>query len=221
MLSPRLQRRLRRHHLPLILISAVGLVIGYAVVHSPNAMHRWSMSTAYVGLALIVVTLIIGPLNLLRGRANPVSIDLRRDIGIWAGLISIAHFVIGLQVHMKHRYLYWFTDSDAGGALRPRTDIFGFANDTGLVAVIIAALLIVTSNDYFLRRWRTRRWKGLQQWNYAFFVLVLAHGIAFQVIEKRQFPFVAALALMSLAAIVLQVAAYLDVRRSERLELDS
>src|SRR5689334_18258544 len=175
-ISTRLRRRLRQHHLPLALITALGLLIGYAAVDSPNATHRWSMSSAYVGLALVVATLTIGPLNLMRGRPNPVSIDLRRDIGIWAGVISIVHFVIGLQVHMKHRYLYWFTDSDTGGALRVRTDIFGFANDTGIAAVVIAILLIVTSNDYFLRRLRTQRWKGLQQWNYAFFVLILAHG---------------------------------------------
>jgi sulfoxide reductase heme-binding subunit YedZ len=213
MISRRLGRRLVRHHLTIAVMSAASLILCYALVRSPNAMHRWSMSTAYVGLALLAATLIIGPLNLLRRRPNPVSTDLRRDIGIWAGLLAIVHFVIGLQVHMKHRYLYWFTDSEDGGRLLPRTDIFGFANDTGIAAVVIAAILVIISNDYFLRRFRAERWKGLQQWNYAFFVLVVAHGIAFQVIEKRQIPWVAAMTVITLSVIGLQIAGYMRSRR--------
>ena len=41
---------------------------------------RWSMATAYVGLALLGATLALGPLSVLRRRPNPVSTDLRRDV---------------------------------------------------------------------------------------------------------------------------------------------
>jgi sulfoxide reductase heme-binding subunit YedZ len=40
------------------------------------------MATAYVSLALLAATLVTGPINLLRRRPNPVSTDLRRDLGI-------------------------------------------------------------------------------------------------------------------------------------------
>ena len=90
-------------------------------------MFRWSMATAYVGLAPLAVSLVTGPLNVLRRRPNPVSSDLRRDIGIWARLISIAHFLVGWQVHMPRRYLYWFREVSGSGALVPRTELFGFA----------------------------------------------------------------------------------------------
>ena len=66
------------------------------------------MSSAYVGMILIAVTLILGPLNILRGRANPVSSYLRRDIGIWAGLVSIAHVVFGLQRHFNGKFWRYF-----------------------------------------------------------------------------------------------------------------
>lgn len=162
------------------------------------------MATAYVSIALMAAVLALGPLNLLRRRPNPVSTDLRRDVAIWAGLTAVAHFVVGLQVHMKHRWLYFVREVPGSGALVPRADLFGFANDTGLVATLIVALLLVLSNDLSLRQLGTRRWKSLQRWNYAAAILVLAHGIAYQVIEKRHAPFVLVFAVVVAAALAAQ-----------------
>lgn len=205
-----MRRRLSRHHLPLAAATAVVLLITYVAVQSPNTVHRWSMATAYAGLALLGATLVIGPLNLLRRRPNPTSTDLRRDVGIWAGVLSIVHFVVGWQVHMPHRYLYFLREAKGSGALVPRTDLFGFANYTGLLAVVIAGLLLALSNDYYLRRLGTARWKRLQRWNYALVALVVAHGIAFQVIEERKLPFVLVFAALVLATGCVQ---YLGWRR--------
>lgn len=208
-------RRLRRHHLPLGVATAAALLLVYALVESKNPLFRWSMATAYVGLAALGATLLTGPLNVLRGRPNPVSTDLRRDIGIWAGLLSVAHFLVGWQVHMKHRYLYWLREVKGTDELVVRTDLFGFANHTGLIAVLVALLLLALSNDLSLRRLGTSRWKGLQRWNYALLALVLAHGVAYQVVEKRQVPFVILLALLSAATVLVQLSGY-RARRRER-----
>jgi sulfoxide reductase heme-binding subunit YedZ len=166
------------------------------------------MATAYVGLALVGATLIIGPLNVLRRRPNPISSDLRRDLGIWAALVSIAHFLVGWHVHMKHRYLYFLREVKSTGALVPRADLFGFGNYTGLVAVIVAIMLLALSNDFSLRRLGTPRWKWWQRWNYALLALVAAHGIAYQVIEKRQSAYVALLAALLLTCIAAQLTGY-------------
>lgn len=206
-----MRRRLMRHHLVLAVASVAALLLTYALTRSPNPVFRWSMATAYVGLALLGATLATGPLNALRRRPNPVSTDLRRDIGIWAGVLAIVHFIVGWQVHMPHRYLYWLREVKGGG-LAPRTDLFGFANYTGLAAVLVAALLLTLSNDYYLRRLGTPKWKRLQRWNYALFVLVAAHGIAFQVIEKRKLPYVVVLGLLLAATIALQLGGYRRVR---------
>lgn len=208
-----MRRRLARHHLPLALATASALLLVYALTPSPNPVFRWSMATAYVGLALLGATLFTGPLNVMRRSPNPVSTDLRRDVGIWAGVVSIAHFLVGWQVHMKHRWLYWLAEVEGSDRLVPRSDLFGFANDTGLLAVIVAALLLVLSNDYYLRRLGTARWKRAQRWNYALFALVIAHGIAFQVIEKRKIAFVVTLAAMTAATIGVQYAGWRQVRR--------
>jgi sulfoxide reductase heme-binding subunit YedZ len=205
-----MRRRLIGHHVLLAAVSAAGLVVAYALTASANPVYRASMATAYVGMALLVATLAIGPLNVLRRRANPVSTDVRRDIGIWAGALAVAHFLIGWHVHMKHRYLYWLREVPGTGTLAPRQDLFGFANYTGLAAVLVAVLLLLLSNDVAMRRLGTRRWKSLQRWSYALVALVVAHGIAYQVIEKRKAAFVVVFALLSL---ITALAQYLGYRR--------
>lgn len=49
-------------------------------------------------------------------------------------------------------------------------------------------MLLAISNDLSLRVLKTKRWKSLQRWTYAAFVLTAAHGIAYQLIEKRHVP---------------------------------
>ena len=209
-----MRRRIARHHLVIALFTGISLLVTYALVASKNPVFRWSMATAYVGLALLVLTLATGPVNVIRRRPNPVSTDLRRDLGVWAGLVALAHFVIGWQVHMKHRYLYWLREVKGTDALRPRTDLFGFANYTGLAAVLIAVLLLVLSNDYSLTRLGSRRWKRLQRWSYAFFALSLVHGVAYQIIEKRKAPCVAALVALTLTALAVQYVGF--IRRTRQ-----
>jgi methionine sulfoxide reductase heme-binding subunit len=201
-----MKRRLVQHHGVLGVASTLAMAVAYWLVQSKDPKYRWSMATAYVGLALLGLSLLTGPTNVLRRRPNPVSTDLRRDIGIWAGILSILHFVIGWQVHMPHRYLYWVREVKETGSLVPRTDLFGFANYTGLVAVVVAALLLALSNDRSLRSLGTGRWKALQRWNYALFALVAAHGVAFQVVEKRKLPFVVLFGMMLLAVVLTQLA---------------
>ena len=52
------------------------------------------MATAYAGLAFLAISLWLGPWNVLRRRPNPVSFDLRRDVGIWAVVLAIVHTVV-------------------------------------------------------------------------------------------------------------------------------
>ncbi|MCL4181748.1 MAG: hypothetical protein KJ072_28940 [Verrucomicrobia bacterium] len=119
----RLSERLLRHHLPVAGASSVLTAAIASVIQSDHAPYRWSMATAYVSLALLVATLATGPINLLRCQPNPVSTDLRRDLGIWAFILGLAHTVIGLQVHMKSIWLYFFraiTSTVLKQQLRPR-----------------------------------------------------------------------------------------------------
>lgn len=173
---------------------------------APDAVFRLSMGTGYAGLGLLTGTLLLGPLNILRKRPNPVSTDLRRDVGIWAALVSIVHIVIGWQVHFRGQpWKYLF---DGAVLWQFRLDFFGLANYTGLAAGGIALGLLGLSNDWALRTLGVKRWKALQRWNYGLFALVALHGAIYQMLEARAMPFVVVFGLVILVVVVGQFAAF-------------
>jgi methionine sulfoxide reductase heme-binding subunit len=215
LLSKRNKQRILRHHLPLAFLCGFVFLILYFVIQSEDVKFRASLATGYVGMALLTATLMSGAWNVLRRRRNPVSTDLRRDIGIWCGLVSLAHVVIGLQVHMNSMLLYFFRETGTENKLLPRADLFGFANYAGLIAVFLTLLLLSLSNDVSLRRLGSRRWKLLQRSNYALIVLVVIHSLGYQIIEKRQLGYLLFFWLMAGAMLVLQLLGFRRRRRNE------
>ncbi len=163
------------------------------------------MATTYTSITLLAATLIIGPLNLLRGKLNPVSTDLRRDIGIWCAGIGLAHVIIGIQVHMGNIWLYFFKAVEGVDSFKLRTDLFGYANYAGLLAGLILLLLLLLSNDLSLNILKSKRWKSLQQMIYLMFVLTVAHGIMFQVIEKRKVSLVVFFVVLVILPLIIQI----------------
>jgi sulfoxide reductase heme-binding subunit YedZ len=206
-------QRIKRH-LWLALLAFAIVSLAYTATPPPDVRHRASMATAYAGLVFLCWSLWLGPWNVLRRRPNPVSFDLRRDIGIWAGLLAVLHTVVGLTVHLRGRmWMYFFKTLHP---LALQNTQFGFANYTGLVAALLFCMLLVLSNDASLRWLRRRRWKSLQRWSYAAFVLTAAHGIAYQLVEKRRWPWVLVFAGLLTGATALQISGFLRVRRISR-----
>lgn len=167
-----------------------------------------SIATAYPALFLTTTALVLGPWRVLRGRASPVSFDLRRDVGIWAGIMALLHTAFGLNVHLRGRMWLYFVDEHH----RVRHDLFGFGNDTGAFAALAFLLLLAISNDLSLRRLGTRRWKSLQRWTYAAIVLTVLHGVAYQQIEKREVSYQVLLGAMAVAITGFQLAGWRCVR---------
>jgi methionine sulfoxide reductase heme-binding subunit len=192
------------------LLGAVGGLIILAIfglLGSRGNVFRASMASAYAAFAMLAATLILGPINVLRRRRNPVSTYLRRDIGIWAAALALVHVVLGLQVHMGGRFwLYFVYPANEARLLPMRHDLFGLANDTGLAAMLVLALLLTLSNNAALRALGPLRWKGLQRWNYGAFALTIVHGAAYQVLERRELLFVAVASAVVLTVVSLQVA---------------
>jgi sulfoxide reductase heme-binding subunit YedZ len=200
------RRRIWRHA-ALAVTSGLAMLAIFGILGSRDGVFRASMASAYAALGMLGVTLALGPLNVLRGRPNPASTYLRRDVGIWAGVLALGHVAFGLQVHMSGRFwLYFVYPLDEAHLLPVRYDLFGLANSTGLVASLVLALLLTLSNNGSLRALGTRRWKSLQRWNYGAFVLIVVHGIAYQVLERRELLFVAIGFAVVLAVVTLQVA---------------
>jgi len=180
--SARLARRLVRHHLPIALISGVITALLYFTRSFPQVIPRLAFATAYPALILICLTLLLGPWKLLAGERLQASFDLRRDIGIWAGIMSLLHTGVGQFVHMAGKFWLYYTYPDwQQKHVQPfRHDIFGFSNDTGLIAALIVLALLATSNDASLRWLGTPGWKSLQRWNYGCFALTAAHTFGYQ-----------------------------------------
>ena len=180
----RLRQRLVYHILLSVVTVGVSVLFMRLFPHR-DLVSRVSIGTAYAALFLMTATLLLGPLNVLRNRANPVSFDLRRDFGIWAGIAALVHTAVGLNVHLRGKMWLYFVDTSH----HLRKDVFGFSNYTGTVATLVFVLLLPLSNDISLRELGAERWKSLQRWAYVAFVLTAAHAIAYQQIETRSAPF--------------------------------
>ena len=207
-MTPRLTRRLWRHHLPLAVVTGASSFALYATRSYPDVLTRLSFATAWPALVLLAATLVIGPWRALRMKPYALSQDLRRDIGIWAGITGVLHAGVGQCVHLRGRpWLYYIYEK--WQVMPVRYDVFGLSNHTGLIAALILLLLLATSNDVSLRRLGPSRWKGWQRWNYACFALAALHSFGYLVgIEALKPSFIALAALCVVGTALLQSLAW-------------
>lgn len=210
-------RRLTRHYLPFSIVTGLIIVVFLTTLPGEDMRWKWSMATAYAGLALLGFTLLVGAVNVLRSRPNPTSTDLTRDAGIFATLVITVHVAVGLFVHMGgNPLLYFFFPAGETHLIPLRYDPFGLTNWLGLAVTLILVVLFATSNDLSLRRLGTKRWKTLQRMNYFLFSGVALHGIVYQVLEKRTVPLILLLVLMIGVVVILQLAGF-TMRRREKI----
>ena len=183
----------------------------------PDVITRVSFATAYPALALMAATLMTGPWNVLLRKPNPISSDVRRDLGIWAGILAVLHTLVGQNVHLRGRpWLYYAYERTTQHWFPLRHDLFGFSNETGAISVLIVLALLATSNDIALRRLGTPRWKKLQRWNYVAFALAEAHAVAYQWNESNALVFRLLVIAAIAASLILQCAGVLSHRQGRR-----
>jgi sulfoxide reductase heme-binding subunit YedZ len=191
-----LRRRLLFHHAPIALASALALVLFMGV--SPFTRHRgifsgafsmslFTIATGYVALGILGLTLLIGPVNLMLGRRNPVSSYLRRDLGMWTAIFSVIHVIVGFQVRGAGGTFGFLDYFVADG--RPLTNDFGLGNWTGLAALVIVVGLLAISTNRSVRELKAERWKNLQRLNYTLFALVVLHAVFYGALVRMTSPF--------------------------------
>jgi sulfoxide reductase heme-binding subunit YedZ len=213
----RFWRRIRVHHLPIGAATIAAALLLYATRPYKDTLTKLSFATAYPALVLTAATLLIGPWNALRRKTTPVSSDLRRDVGIWAGILAVVHTVIGQNVHLRGRpWLYYIYGPKEAHTFPLRHDRFGFANYTGLGSALLLLALVATSNDYALRALGTPRWKQLQRWNYVAFALAGAHALGYQTNEKQHASFVTVVVLSIAITAILQALGFRSRRAAAR-----
>ena len=165
------------------------------------------LGTAYASLFFLAVTLLIGPLRVIKAQKPTLSSYLRRDMGIWAAIFAIIHSVLSLLVKIGpfSAYDFFFFRGQTESLLPIRLDFFGVANYSGLIAGLILLVPLAISSDAALRKLKPSRWKSLQRWTYWGAVITVAHGLMYQMMAVRSVPFVILLILIALVALAGQV----------------
>jgi methionine sulfoxide reductase heme-binding subunit len=173
---------------------------GLRVIQDRITLARFTTASGYVATGLLALTLLIGPVNLLRRKRNPVSSYFRRDVGTWTFIFSVVHVVFGLELHsggqLANMYRYFVVDGEV------LTNSFGLGNWTGLAALLIVAGLLAISSDAALRKLKAKNWKRLQRLNYALFALVFAHAFFYGALLRTDSPFTLLLLLSVVAVFV-------------------
>ena len=197
-------RRVRRY-VVLVTAAAITTYVTYALVPGATILERLSTATAYASLILLALALIIGPLNVLRAKLNPLSSYLRRDVGIVAGTVALVHVILGLQVHMGGDFIqYFFYRTHNGRVGNLRLDAFGITNHLGLIATLILLVLLAISSNVAIRNLGPQLWKTIQRWSYATALFVVVHGLIYQSLEGRKLAFVGFVLIVTGVVVTLQ-----------------
>jgi len=166
--------RFKKHYFITLSLVFITGIIFYIRSTNLDAVTLITQSTGYISIILLTFSLTIGPINLILKRKNPVSTYFRRDLSIIGGSLAVIHSVAGLFVHLRGKtWLYFLNKTDQGFSIR--LDNFGLANYTGLISALIIILLLITSNDYLLKKLKPYNWKNIQRLSYLIFFLTLVH----------------------------------------------
>lgn len=197
-------------HIILAIISLVACGLG--VIYADGDFREGaSIGSGYIALVFLAITLLIGPLNLLRKRRNPVNINFRRDVGIWSGYMGVLHTILGLQVYENGDIARYFF-SVQPNSFSPRLDVFGISNYLGVIATIIITVLLVTSNQISLQKLKGKTWKLIQRFNYLLGFVVLVHTFGYQIYTQRESVFIWAVIAVSVVTIGAQIGGMLVMR---------
>ena len=186
--------------------SSLSLSVGEVQTHGPS-VERLVFASGYIALGLVVLTLLIGPVNLMLHRRVPISNYLSRDVGTWAVIFSVIHVIVLLLAHDDGGGLvasFWQFFVAPDGSLL--TNSFGLGNWTGLAALVIAVGLLAISNDFALRKLKAGPWNRIQRLNYVLFALVPLHAFFYGALLRVTSPFTVLLGLSVLAVFVGQAA---------------
>lgn len=181
---------------------------------SHGLLWQFNVSTGLVAVALLVITLVIGPVRTLRGRRRVVHLPWRRATGVWAFLLVAMHVPGGLAIHTSGWNVLAPLASAIPGVTSRRFDEFTVGYWLGVVAVLLLVPLVATSSTRALRRLGPGRWKRLHRLTYVVYFVVAAHVVAMQYGEGRDIRHVALTALLFSVALGLQVAGR-AIRRSQ------
>ena len=190
----------KQSFLSLLLLLGVALLAAYQGFSDVQAQMAIIRALALSAFFLLCVALMIGPLAVLRPQTFAPIIESRRSVGLAAFFLGALHVILVLA-------LYFGWDFSMALSFQP--------NLLALPAFVILFALALTSCDFAVQKLGMAKWKMLQYFAYPAFVLLLAHfllksnglfakpGVASGLNLSE-----AALVLLAIAAIALQVAGF-------------
>jgi sulfoxide reductase heme-binding subunit YedZ len=160
---------------------ALGLLIGLTYLFSIgretlHALHLFNRAIADASYILLCLTLIIGPLVKFVSGLR-FLLPWRRELGIAFTVSAVIHVLIyasSFQWNVLRFFAQTSRDSDPKLLENP----FAISNWIGLIAIVYALVLGLTSNDV-AQKMLGKGWKFIQQQSYTLFVLVLLHAAIF------------------------------------------
>lgn len=187
-----------------------------------SPMHRWNRALADVSLALVALSMAIGPASRLSTSLRR-AIPWRRELGIYGVLLALAHAVVILfgwvDLDLMRLFGYEFHPQLFRYVMLQHG--FALANVDGVIALVYAVVLALTSNNASQRLLGGSVWKFVQQGTYVLWWLSVLHTgyflyFHFQDFHRpvpepnwAQWPF----AILVLSVMVLQLAASLKTWR--------
>jgi len=167
-------------HLVLLKVSLLSLTAAALLGQIDGVLERLSLTSAWLCLLLFCATLLVGPKQVFEGQQPPANILLRRDLGIWTALTGLLHFFLGTAFSMDAvNYMSVFVVDDVAEGW------FFWGSIWGFVAGLLCLILLAISNNVALRKIGTKWWKRVQRLAYPTFIITVAHGIYFQLLEQR------------------------------------
>ena len=97
-----------------MVILMVGCYTAFLLMPETCLIHWLALGSGYVSLVLIAITLFLGPLKILRQQRVSMNMNVRRDVGIWAGVSGLVHVLFGFQVHLNGQVWLYFLKADGG-----------------------------------------------------------------------------------------------------------
>lgn len=208
--------RARRHFILLLLVAGSLSVVIFAG-DLTTITDRVSFLSAYQFSIFLAAALLIGPVRTIRTGRTALNDYLRRDIGIWTGVVGFLHVYAGTRESMTPTYLasYVASANDVFEVML-REQFFFWGTIIGFVILLVLLLLITLSNDRSQRKIGKRWWKRLQRCSYLIAALTVAHALAFQYLESRDVAFVVFLGLIAIVVAGGQLTGFRIVMRKRR-----
>jgi|ERR1035437_244869 sulfoxide reductase heme-binding subunit YedZ len=179
--------RIKKHYLPQLSLVFIAGIIFYLNRANRDTITFVTQASGFISIIILSISLVIGSINLLMKNKNPISTYLRRDISIIGGTLAVIHSIAGLFVHLRGKnWQYFLNKTEDGYSIR--LDNFGLANYTGLISALIVLLLLIISNDYFLKKLNPNRWKNIQRLSYVMFILIIIHCYFYRIGKENLTP---------------------------------